>query len=63
MVSLTYKPLTEEKEMAATEIVSRLRAEGYDDKQIADAMCDGQYLDQAQISQETAEEVYNSIIF
>jgi uncharacterized protein (UPF0335 family) len=43
----------------ARDIIEDLRAQGYDDKQISDAMADGEYLGKAGIDQDAAEEVYN----
>jgi len=40
------------------EIIESLREEGFEDDQIAAAMCDGEYLGKEGISQKTSEEVY-----
>lgn len=41
------------------QLISDLKKDGFDDQQIIEAMCDGLYLLQAGIDQDTAEEVYN----
>ena len=48
----------------ATELVESIRAEGYDDRAIADALCDGAYLETlgGEYTQEDIEEAY-SIVF
>ena len=44
----------------ARDIIEDLRAQGYDDKQISDAMADGEYLaKRPDITQDLAEEVYD----
>lgn len=42
----------------AKETIELLRADGFDNEQIKDAMCDGQVLKDLNIDQETAEEIY-----
>ena len=37
--------------------IDYLREEGFDDEQIIDAMMDGEYLSNEEITQETAEEI------
>jgi len=47
----------------ARDIIEDLRAQGYDDKQIMDAMCDGEYLaKRPDITQDLAEEVYDIMV-
>jgi len=43
------------------EIVSQLKEDGFDEKQILDAMCDGEFLKSSGIDQETAEVIYHLI--
>lgn len=48
--------------MRAQEIIKELLAQGYDMKQIADVMCDGECLKALDIDQDTAEDVYDYAI-
>jgi hypothetical protein len=47
------------QEKAAQEIIKSLAEEGYDKGQIADAMCDGEYLGSQGITKSLAEKVYD----
>jgi hypothetical protein len=44
--------------MNAQEIITDLTSQGFDREQIADAMCDGEYLLAEDIDENTAAEVY-----
>jgi hypothetical protein len=46
------------RSMTAQEIISDLTSQGFDREQIADAMCDGEYLASEYIDENTAAEVY-----
>lgn len=45
----------------ANSVYSILKDLGHDDKQIKDAMCDDAVLSLLEVSQECAEEIYNSL--
>ena len=47
----------------AQEKIDELKAQGYDKVQIIDAICDGEFLKAENIDKETAEEVYNILVF
>ena len=47
--------------MKTKKLIDHLHECGFDDTQIKNAMLDGVYLDKEKISQEVAEDVYNSL--
>jgi len=43
----------------ADDFIALLLEEGFNYKQIADAMCDGEYLAKTNLTQDTVEEIYD----
>lgn len=43
----------------AQELFEKLTEDGFDEKQVKEAMCDGEYLEKAGIDQDTADELFN----
>ena len=60
-MNLTTREGTMEQD--AKNIIELFKADGFDNEQIKDAMCDGKVLKDYEISQEIAEEIYNSLAY
>ena len=61
VININTKTGSEMKDLSkeAQEIIYDLLVEGFDNSQIKDAMCDGEYLKKEGINQEISEEIHS----